>query len=366
MRGYEARLRAAIGDSWKGATPGFRLQVLERGRLRADLALGKTYPIYDWASLTKIVFTTSAAMRAAEEKLLSLREPVARRLSFFAESAAREATIAQILSHSAGLTWWEPFYERIDLRLPREERWRRMRGLLADAVRRSRPSEPKKAVYSDLDFLSLGFIVEDAFDKPLLDVWREMRGRFGFRAVDFHVDNRPKRKRSSYAPTEQGGFRATLSQALQPQWGEGGAVQGEVHDENAWALGGVAPHAGLFGDVDDLARYALFLRRALRGDVQRGLPKPETVARFARRAVPRAVGDWALGFMTPSKPSSSAGDRFSSRSIGHTGFTGTSLWLDPRRDLIVAVLSNRVHPTRENKAFVELRGPLHNWCVECL
>jgi CubicO group peptidase (beta-lactamase class C family) len=395
--GYEARLLAAIGKSWQGATPGLRLQVHERGRLRADLALGKTYPFYDWASLTKIVFTVTAAMRAIEEKRIALAEPASRRLRFFAAGAASRAsvagvraasraTVARLLSHSAGLAWWEHFYERIDISLPRDQRWAQMRELLAASIERSAAAagphsagaaggpaaapggiaSPPKAVYSDLDFISLGFILNEAYQAPLLEIWAETRERLRLDAVDFHPDNQPIRARAQYAPTEVGGFRVGLPLNLAPQWGEGGALQGEVHDENAWALGGVAPHSGLFGDLAGLTRYGLALRKALMGDRVSGFPKPETVQRFARRAVPQASGDWALGFMLPARHGSSAGRYFSPRSIGHTGFTGTSLWLDPRRDLLVTILSNRVCPTRENKMFVELRGRLHNWCVESI
>ena len=363
---YETRLRAAIGDAWQGATPGLRLRVYSGGRRRADLAIGKTYPVYDWASLTKIVFSVTAAMLGVESKKLKLGAPVREWLGCFAEAPARDAKISQLLSHSAGLTWWEPFYERLDLRAPRADRWSQMAKLLAAAVIRSTPPDPIKAVYSDLDFFSLGFVNEAAFVRPLLEIWDDVRERLNFDSANFNVDNVPARERSAYAPTERGGFRATLDPKLAPKWGEGGALQGEVHDENTWALGGVAPHAGLFGGMDDLARYGLALRRAWRGDAVRGFAKPATVERFAKRAIPRSTGDWALGFMMPSRQGSSAGRRFSARSIGHSGFTGTSLWLDPARDLLVLILSNRVHPTRENKKFVELRGQLHNWCVECL
>ena len=345
---YEARLRAAIGTSWAGTTPGLRLRVHSGGRLRADVALGQTYPIYDWASLTKVVFSTTAAMMAVESGRLRLSEPVSGRLPFFDGTGAAKATVASLLSHTAGLTWWEPFYQSLDPALSRSGRWSQMRSLLGAAVARSAPPIPMKAVYSDLDFLSLGFVLEDALGASLLDIWRSVQDRLGLAEVDFHVDNRPTHRRADCAPTEDG------------------TPQGVVHDENARALGGVAPHAGLFGGMDDLSRYGLALRAALLGKKVTGFPRSETVVRFARRAVPRSVGDWALGFMMPSKVGSSAGSKFSPRSVGHTGFTGTSLWLDPRRDLLVTILSNRIHPTRANNSFVQLRGRLHTWCVEAL
>ncbi|MCM2283108.1 MAG: serine hydrolase, partial [Bdellovibrionaceae bacterium] len=179
-----------------------------------------------------------------------------------------------------------------------------------------------------------------------------IRDRLDLRDAAFHVGNQPPHARRLYAPTEFCPWRKKT-------------IQGEVHDENTWVLGGVAPHAGLFGTLDDLSRWGLCLRSSLRGG-SGGLARPETVARFARRALPRARGDWALGFMLPGLKGASCGKYFSRLSVGHLGFTGTSLWYDPRRDLLVTVLSNRVHPTRENKLFPQLRGFLHDSVVESL
>jgi CubicO group peptidase (beta-lactamase class C family) len=144
----------------------------------------------------------------------------------------------------------------------------------------------------------------------------------------------------------------------------GRVVHGEVHDENAAALGGVAPHAGLFSTAGDLAIFAQFLldggvacdERWLRGD---------TVARFARRSERVPGSSRALGWDTPSEQSS-AGRYFSAGSFGHTGFTGTSLWIDPERELFAVLLTNRVHPTRENRKIVELRPRFHDAVVRAL
>jgi CubicO group peptidase (beta-lactamase class C family) len=163
--------------------------------------------------------------------------------------------------------------------------------------------------------------------------------------------NQPQFAKARYAPTEFDRIR-------------GGIMQGEVHDENAWSLRGVAPHAGLFGTIDDLSEFGLAVRKALAG--KRSFVSEKTAHRFSRRSVPRSRGDWALGWMMPSRPQSSCGQYFSSRSIGHTGFTGTSLWYDPKRDLLVTILSNRVYPTRENREFVSLRPMLHNFVVESI
>ena len=136
------------------------------------------------------------------------------------------------------------------------------------------------------------------------------------------------------------------------EW-RGRTVRGEVHDENAFALGGVAPHAGLFSTAPDLARFAQMM---VNGGVleHRRIVSRRAVEEFTRRAgVPDSTR--ALGWDTKSAEGSSAGTLFSPRSFGHTGFTGTSIWMDPERELFVILLTNRVHPTRENRLIREVR-----------
>jgi CubicO group peptidase (beta-lactamase class C family) len=127
----------------------------------------------------------------------------------------------------------------------------------------------------------------------------------------------------------------------------------------------VSTHAGLFGSIDDLACYGLQLRAQLRG-LAGARVSQATAQLFAQRAIAREVGDWALGFMMPSPQGASCGRYFSPESIGHTGFTGTSIWYDPTRDLLVTILSNRVFSGRENKGFLTLRPQMHDWVVESL
>jgi CubicO group peptidase (beta-lactamase class C family) len=141
-------------------------------------------------------------------------------------------------------------------------------------------------------------------------------------------------------------------------------MRGQVHDENTWSLKGVAPHAGLFGTLDDLSKWGLLLRSAMRGKNSKHFASSPTVKLFTHRAISRTRGDWALGFMLPGKDTPSAGPHFSAQSVGHTGFTGTSIWYDPKRDLLVTIVSNRVHPTRENKEYITLRPRLHSLIVE--
>jgi serine-type D-Ala-D-Ala carboxypeptidase len=361
MSRLEARFLEKLGDSWEEATPGFCVQAYSRGKKIVDIEVGETYPMYDLASLTKIVFTTSAFMFLHDEKSFRLNDPISRWVPWFPEK--RRLTLKHPLSHSVGLTWWHPFYKSLvkktDQNSTPEEAWSVFQGLLrnkilADFRKPSRvtgEAEGVKSVYSDLDFFMLGLALEAISGQTLYENWQGVRERLGLENTDFHRANKPRGGKRKFAPTETDEWRGTT-------------LQGEVHDENTWALKGVAPHAGLFGPIGDLSRFGLLLRASMRGKRSAGFASPEAVRLFTRRSIPKARGDWALGFMMPTKGSASCGSLFSPQSVGHTGFTGTSLWYDPRKDLLVTILSNRVHPTRNNKRFVGLRPQIHTWIAE--
>jgi CubicO group peptidase (beta-lactamase class C family) len=343
-----------LGDAWKEATPGLVIQVYEAGRKKIDLELGETYKYYDWASLTKIVHTSTKIMNLVDEKKLNVNDQANQHLPWFQSSAPKEnQKIKNLLSHSAGLTWWLPLYKSIDTSLPRVERWNQLEKIIAEEMKKaSREAFNGKSVYSDLDFFSLGAIMKRVTNQDFNEMWEPIRERLKLEETFYHLDNKPKFARKNYAPLED------LHWTMQ-------TVQGEVHDQNTRALGGAAPHAGLFGPMKDLSRWGLLLRAGIRGS-DKSIAKAKTVQRFTRRAIPREVGDWGLGFMMPSKGSASCGKYFSVSSVGHTGFTGTSLWYDPKRDLLVTILANRYRPIAENKTFPLLRPQLHNWIVESL
>jgi CubicO group peptidase (beta-lactamase class C family) len=242
-----------------------------------------------------------------------------------------------------------PFYETVDLSLD----WQQRRQWLYTRLQTAPCKRTGKAVYSDLGYMLLGFVLEAWSHRNLLDVWKDMKaGTYPESSLGFHLNNRPAHPVEQYAPTEVCPWRHKR-------------LQGEVHDDNTWSLGGVSTHAGLFGSIDDLAEYGLTLRAQLLG-LAGAKVHQATAQLFAHRAVAPEVGDWALGFMMPSPQRASCGRYFSPESIGHTGFTGTSLWYDPVRDLLVTILSNRVFGGRDNKAFLALRPQLHDWVVESL
>lgn len=371
MSQLEHRFLEKLGNQWETATPGFCVQAFHKGKKIVDVEVGETFEIYDFASLTKILFSTTTLMFFHDQKKFKLTDPVSKWIDWFPRS--HPAQVKHLLSHSAGLLWWYPFYKDLqpltkDLKSP-EEAWRVFEYLLrermlgdwkkneAEGIKKDRkPSSvfgfpPVKAVYSDLDFFCLGLIIEALSGKDLYKSWQDVRERVGLESTDFHRNNKPKGSLKKFAPTEDCAWRKKV-------------LVGEVHDQNTWALRGVAPHAGLFGPIEDLSRYGLMLREVMRGKKVRGFPSVETVKKFTSRSIPKSLGDWALGFTMPSKEGATCGPKFAPSSVGHTGYTGTSLWYDPKKDLLITLLSNRIHPTDENKTFRLLRPKIHTWIVE--
>jgi serine-type D-Ala-D-Ala carboxypeptidase len=325
------------------ATEGVVTRAYVKGKLVCDVRVGRTYDFYDWASLTKIVFLASNAMRLWDMGRLDLKGHVADVLPWVGK---RNIIVEKLLNHSSGLPWWYPFHKNLTLQSSREEKWLE----IAEILRKLKITSNRKSVYSDVGIFTFGFVLERLFEKPVLEIWNEWQELAGIEKTHYHVENKPVYARERYAPTESCPWRHKI-------------LRGEVHDDNTWALGGVAPHAGLFGPMDDLEKWSLRFRAALKGE-KKWIISKEALKYFTKRSVPTTVGDWALGFMMPTKGSASCGKYFSPVSIGHTGFTGTSFWYDPKVDLLVLILSNRVHPTRENREFVLQRPNIHNWIYE--
>ena len=342
----EKSLALHLEDAIANVTPGVVLQAHAGGALVCDLRAGQTSRYYDLASLTKIVFTQQALMQAFDRGLWGLESTVGDFLPDFTRPGIR---LTALLTHTSGLEWWMAFYESVDRTRP----WRERRQWLYRQLQAA-PCQPTgKAVYTDLGFMLLGFVLEALHGRDLLAIWQDLQAStYPGSSLALHPDNHPPHPVSDYAATEQCPWR-------------GKRLQGEVHDDNTWGLGGISSHAGLFGSIDDLAGFGLQLRAQIRGEAGARVGQA-TAGLFTQRAIPREAGDWALGFMMPALQGASCGRHFSERSIGHTGFTGTSLWYDPDRDLLVSILSNRVFGGRENKAFLTLRPQMHDWIVEHL
>jgi CubicO group peptidase (beta-lactamase class C family) len=300
--------------------------------------------VFDLASLTKVIATTTLIMRAVDDRLLRLDEPLAAHLTEWRGPDRDSVTLRDALAHASGLPAWLPFFRDHTGRVEFEA-----------AICRT-PLEYQsrtQSVYSDLAFILLGFILQDvrgARTGGRLDPSTTLPGQF--RTIASYLTpepltfNPPRTWRDRTAPTEIDPWRGRL-------------LVGEVHDENCWALGGAAGHAGLFGTSRAVGSFARAMLRTIRGDAI--LASPPTVREFIRRTdIPGSSR--ALGWDT-MLPTSSCGTYFSPSSIGHTGFTGTSLWIDGEKDLYVVLLTNRVHPTRENNRLKAIRPQFHNAVV---
>ena len=357
------------------AFPACSVAVTYRGELVAYKALGRfTYDaasapvslatIFDVASLTKVVATTTMAMILYERGVLDLETPVASVVPEFAASelaaseftknAARrsDVTLRMLLAHSSGL----PAYERLFLRAKTRE------DLLRAAFAMELTRDPgTRAQYSDIGFIILGVAVERLADEPLERFCQ--REVFGPLAMSHTTFNPAKSLRDEIPPTADERGADTLVRAADSaarSTFRNRIIQGEVQDENASVLGGVAGHAGLFSTAEDLARFA---HAMLNG----GHPilRADTVDLFTRRESAPKGTSRALGWDTPSLPSQS-GKYFSARSFGHLGYTGTSLWIDPKRHLSITLLTNRTWPDCRNQAIKQVRPAFHDAVVDSI
>ena len=318
----------------EGAFPGGVVAVGHRGALvhlhpfgrlsyDEDAPVVEADTIYDLASLTKVVATTTMAMIMVDEGRLDLDEKVQDYLPLFRGPGKETVTVRHLLTHTSGVDWWAPLYEELQGPEAYLERIQAMELVYE-------PGTDSK--YSDLGIILLGEILSRVSGQPLDEFVTERVFEPLAMTDTFY---RPGGDRlSRIAPTEHDAWRGRM-------------VRGEVHDENAFALGGVAPHAGLFSTAGDLSRFVQML---LNGGV---LEHHRIVSRGTVELFTRKAGDGestrALGWDTKSPEKSTAGSYFSPRSFGHTGFTGTSIWVDPDRELFLILLTNRVHPTRDNQ-----------------
>lgn len=310
--------------------------------------------IYDLASLTKVMATTAAVMLLVAEQKLRLDQAVGDVLPAFADQGKGEITVRHLLTHSSGLRPWRAYFA--DLRERELRRGGQLLGteagresILSRIMRSALVHDPGEAsVYGDLGFIVLGALVEQVAGESL-DAFASRHVFQPLGMSDTHFNPVPfEADRTRYAATEQCPWREKV-------------VWGEVHDGNAWAMGGVAGHAGLFGTAADVLRFGEEMLAADRG--QSEIFPAEVAREFFRRQELTQDSDWALGWDTPTPGASTSGQHFSKRSIGHTGFTGTSLWIDLDRGTIVVLLANRVHLLAKKSAFA-LRPLVHDLVME--
>jgi CubicO group peptidase (beta-lactamase class C family) len=333
-----------------GAFPGASIAITLAGRLLGLKAFGQftyepdspivtTDTLFDLASLTKVIATTTMAMILYERGALDLDTPVVQIVPEFRGIDVRRAeiTLCMLLAHSSGL----PAYEKLFLRAHTKE------ALLAAVFGTPLTADPgTKIVYSDIGFILLGVALERIAGEPLdRFAQREIFGPCGMARATF---NPPIAMRSAVPPTvDDKTFRHRV-------------VQGEVNDENASVMGGAAPHAGVFSTAADIALFAhnLLYATALR-------VRPEAVSLFTRRETAPPGTSRALGWDTPSPPSQ-AGQYFSQNSFGHLGYTGTSLWIDADRGISITLLTNRTWPDATRQQIKAVRPEFYDAVMEVL
>ncbi|MES1205786.1 MAG: serine hydrolase domain-containing protein [Pseudomonadota bacterium] len=361
---FESVRRACLAGVQEGAAPGLVLGVWSEGQVLFQQAFGsrqlvpRTLPVqpdtvYDVASITKAVVTSVLCMQEAASGRLRLDAPVVDSLPEMAGAGRQAITWRHLLAHASGLPAHQPF-------------WRRVAGApsgrlaIAQLAAREPLTHPpaSRAVYSDLGFILLGWWLERSTGRRLDDLFAAR--------VAAPLSLASARFVSLAEPETRAELLATRSVAATQVCAERHRLLlGEVDDLNAAAMEGIAGHAGLFSDAADLLAIARALTAAWRGE------GAELAARDAVREfwTPSDVpgSTWRLGWDGPAPSGSQAGERFSRAGVGHLGFTGCSIWIDPARDLTIVLLSNRVHPAvPADDRFRRFRPALHDAVLEAL
>jgi muramoyltetrapeptide carboxypeptidase LdcA involved in peptidoglycan recycling/CubicO group peptidase (beta-lactamase class C family) len=297
--------------------------------------------VFDLASLTKPLATTTSIMALVRDGKLTLEDQLGQILPEFKNSDKNEIRIEHLLSHTSGLPDYLPYF-RILEKYPLHERKSQLRQLLLDTHLKN--SIGHTTLYSDLGFMILSWIIERTagvrIDRFVTD---EVFSPIGLTNL-FYQDFYEEKKMVDFAATEICPWRKTL-------------IEGVVHDENAYAVGGIEGHAGLFGTAEDIHRLLKHMLLIHNESLSIGLFPTHVVKTFLQRW---NSFDRSLGFDTPSDKNSSAGHFFSRDSVGHLGFTGTSFWIDLQRSIIVILLTNRIHPDRNNEKLKKFRPVLHD------
>jgi len=321
-----------------------------RQRVPAKLPMTRE-TLFDLASLTKPVCASLLTLLMAQSGRLDLDQDLEAWFSPVKDPAKRRITVRQLLSNRSGLPGWRPFYQEYPV-----DRQPISMDVLSQRVLEEPLEVPpgRKEIYSDLGFLLLGSILEKASGRPLDSLFHEEiarplgLSRIGYRRVGGD-SGATAGEAEAIAATEDCPWRRRV-------------LAGEVHDENCYLVGGVGGHAGLFSTAEDLDRIVAEIFLGLQG--RSGLFAAGYLKSFFQRQDAPSGGTWALGWDTPSERGSASGCHYSKNSVGHNGFTGTSLWMDLDQNLSVILLTNRVHPSRENSAIRALRPQVHDAVFE--
>jgi CubicO group peptidase (beta-lactamase class C family) len=342
-------LNQAIGDS---AFPGCAVSVGFRGKLIFEQSFGNfTYDtnsakvevnsIFDLASVTKVVATTTISMILYDQGRLELDWKVSDIVLAFHGKGKEDITIRHLLTHTSGLPGWIRFY----LDLNGKER------IIQEICNTDLVNEPGTVyVYSDLGMIIMQKIIESITNKTLDQLVRDyVTIPLGMKRTFYNPDSS---LRNEIVPTEVSEWHQKL-------------VHGFVHDENTYVMGGVSGHAGMFSTVQDLFVFCqMYLNKGFYENKR--ILKSETIELFTSRQNMIEGSTRALGWDTRSDKNSMAGDYMSMQAFGHSGFTGTTIWIDPENQVFVVLLSNRVYPTRENKKIFRVRPIVHNYVMRAI
>lgn len=337
-----------------GVYPGAVLLMAEKGRIiflkeAGSLSLIPSVlpmrrdTIFDLASLTKPLATTLAIMKLVNDNRINLDRPLSDIMKTNKLGDKKVLTLRAILSHCAGFKDWMPFYSDL---------MKYSADIRKNVLRKKIIEEPfqyaqgTKCLYSDLGFMILEWVVETLSGESMADfVHKNFYAPMGLERTFLSTGN-PPFNTEEFAATEDCPWRNRI-------------IQGEVQDENAYAAGGYSGHSGLFGTAEEIFIIANILMEHYTGK-RSDLFSPGIIREFFKKQEIVEGSTWALGWDTPSQENSSAGKHISPNSVGHLGFTGTSIWMDLDRSIIVVFLSNRIHPSRSNIKIRAFRPILHD------
>ncbi|MBI3358651.1 MAG: serine hydrolase [Nitrospirae bacterium] len=342
-----------------GVFPGGVLLISYKGKVCFHKAFGfaqliptkiplTTDTLFDLASLTKPLATTAAMALLMGSENLHLEDPVSKFIPSYKTGKKREVTLAHLLSHSSGLPDWKPYFEEI------VQQDRKSPGLLSSPAAKQKVyqlahnekliNQPDThSLYSDIGFMILGGIIEKVSGGSLDQFCKN------------NIFKKLNTKKTFFSGVGQEikGFVAATEDC---PW-RGKIIRGEVHDDNAYAMGGVSGHAGLFSTAKEVYILVTDWLNSIHGN---GIIESALAKRLVTRRRLSQGRSFALGWDTPSLHNSSSGHCFSRQSFGHLGYTGTSIWVDRVNALVVILLTNRVHPTRKNNQIKAFRPALHD------
>lgn len=302
---------------------------------------------FDLASLTKPLATTLAIVKLIQETHLNLDESLSALLPPFRHTDKSRITLRQLLSHDSGLPDYRPYYQALRNQ-PAKERKKKLREFLLKEPLLHFPGQV--VLYSDLGFMILEWVVENLAGRRLDEfVADEIYAPLGLFDL-FYVDLESDRRHVRFAATEFCPWRKTL-------------LDGEVHDDNAYITGGIAGHAGLFGTAREVFRLLKSLLAAYYGRDAGSVFQQNLLREIFTR---QQNAERALGFDMPAPENSSCGRHLPKTAVGHLGFTGTSFWMDIENEIIIILLSNRIHPSRDNLKIRDFRPILHDTIMECI